>query len=62
MSYTGILREDKELVFENRDILIYATKDYAKKIYRNLMALGRHNDVKAFIDCNKEEYNIFCGN
>lgn len=39
VDYIGGLREDKELIYGNKDILIYGIEGYGEKIYRNLQFL-----------------------
>lgn len=59
MDYVGGLVEDRELIYGNKEILIYGTEGYGEKIYRNLQLFGRHEAVKAFINSNHNQEGIF---
>lgn len=50
MKYIGELSEDKELIYGNKDILIYGTGGYGEKLYRNLKFFNREKDIKGLIE------------
>lgn len=63
MNYIGELGTDKEIINGNRELVIYGTGGYGKKIYRNLMLYGKQKNVKAFFDKDlskqgKSLYNV----
>ena len=63
MNYHGDIRNDKELLEGNGEILVYGTGGYGKKIYRNLQYYQKDKNIVAFVDnkmpsTNKDLYGI----
>lgn len=52
MNYIGELSEDKELLENSGEILIYGTGGYGEKIYRNLLYYKKEKSIASFVDRN----------
>ena len=61
MSYMGELYEDREIIDDNQNIVIYGAGGYGAKIYRNLVRFHKEKDVIAFIDKDlSKQKKMFC--